>query len=93
MYILLAATIILIIGFYALYNTSQKATLQKDIVSVWLQRNRNLSRAGGILCLLIAFVLFVLEQGIGAGILSGCILLMTVACLIIIICPLITQKH
>jgi hypothetical protein len=92
MYILLA-TIILTIGFYALYNTSVKALLPGDTVSVWLQRNRNLSRAGGILCLLFAFVLFVLEQGVGAGILSGCILLMVVACLIVILCPLITQKH
>jgi hypothetical protein len=93
MYILLAATIILIAGFYALYNTSEKAVLQKDIVSVWLQRNRSVSKIIGILSLLVAFVLLAFEQGIGSGILTGFILLMTVACLIIILSPLISHKH
>lgn len=90
---LLGATIILIAGFYALYNTSEKAVLQKDIVSVWLQRNRFFSKIGGICSLLIAFVLLAFEQGIGAGILTGFILLMTVGCLIIILSPLISHRH
>ena len=93
MYILLAATLVLIAGFYALYNTSHKAVLQKDRVSVWLQRNRNWSKVIGIFCLLLSFALLVTEQGIGAGILTGCILLMTVGSLIIILSPLISHKH
>lgn len=93
MYILLAATLVLIAGFYALYNTSEKAVLQKDRVSVWLQRNRSISKVIGILFLLVSFALLVAEQGIGAGILTGFILLMTVGCLIIILSPLTSHKH
>lgn len=61
MYILLVATVILIAGFYALYNTSKKAMLQKDTVSVWLQRNRIFSKISGIGGILIAFVLLAFE--------------------------------
>lgn len=93
MYILVASTLVLIAGFYALYNTSEKAVLQKDRVSVWLQHNRNISKVIGILFLLISFALLVAEQGIGAGILTGFILLMAVECLIIILSPLISHKH
>lgn len=93
MYILLPATVALIAGFYALYNTSKKAVLQKDRVSVWLQANRGVSKSLGIFCLLISFVLLVIEQGIGTGILTGFILLMTVGSLIIILSPLISHKH
>lgn len=93
MYIPLAATLVLIAGFYALYNTSEKAVLQKDRVSVWLQRNRSISKVIGILFLLVSFALLVAEQGIGAGILTGFILLMTVGCLIIILSPLTSHKH
>ena len=93
MYLLLAATLVLTAGFYALYNTSEKAVLQKNRVSVWLQHNRNISKIIGILFLLVSFALLIAEQGIGAGILTGCILLMTVACLIIILSPLTMHKH
>lgn len=93
MYIPLAATLVLIAGFYALYNTSEKAVLQKDRVSVWLQHNRSISKVIGILFLIVSFALLVAEQGIGAGILTGFILLMTVGCLIIILSPLISHKH
>ncbi len=93
MYILPAATLILVAGFYALYNTSEKALLRKDRVSVWLQRNRSFSKVIGIFCLLVSFALLAMEQGIGAGILTGFILLMTVGCLIVILSPLISHKH
>jgi hypothetical protein len=93
MYIVLAATLVLIAGFYALYNTSNKAVLQKDRVSVWLQYNHGLAKVLGIFFLLASFALLVAEQGIGAGVLTGYILLMTVGSLIIILSPLISNKH
>jgi hypothetical protein len=93
MYVLLAATLILVAGFYALYNTSEKALLRKDRISIWLQRNRSLSKVVGIFCLLTSFALFAMEQGMGAGILTGFILLMTVGSMIIIVFPLIPHKH
>lgn len=93
MYLLLIAIVVLLLGFYALYSTSQKAMLSQGVVSKWLQRNRNFARVIGIVCLLLAFILLVFAQGVGAGILTGFIFLMTIGCLVILLSPLTSNKN
>lgn len=90
---ILLGIILQLIGFYALYNTSSKATLPSRGPGRWVQLHREGSRASGTIGLIVSFFPFVLALGFGAGIIGGTIVLMTVASLIIILSPLtITQK-
>jgi Mg/Co/Ni transporter MgtE len=80
-------------GFYLIYNTSARAVLRKDPFSVWLQRWRKTSLVTGFVLLIISFVVSITGQGVGTGALTGCIMLMTIASLIIIITPLTLNEN
>jgi len=82
------AILVQLVGFYALYNTSQRAELRKDKISSWLQRHRTFSTIAGLSFLASSFLFLIAVQGLGAAILNGCVLLMTIGSLIIILSPL-----
>ena len=76
-------------GFYLLYNTSARADVRKDKVSLWFQRQPLLSKIIGLTILLISFIAFVIANGFGVGLLFGFVALMTSGSLIVLLSPLI----
>lgn len=54
----------------------------------WLQQHFTLATILGLLLITFSFLLLTLQLGLGVGILSGFLLLMTSAALIVVIAPL-----
>lgn len=79
-------------GFYLLYNTSARADVRKDKVSLWFQRRPLLAKITGLLILITGFVVFVIDNGFGVGMLFGFVALMTSGSLIVLLSPLINNK-
>ncbi|MEH6679110.1 MAG: hypothetical protein V7724_01115 [Sediminicola sp.] len=77
------------LAFYLFYLTSKKAIIQRTSnLEVWAGKQRKVAKSIGALLLLICFVAMVLRYGLAPGILAQCIVLMTVASLIICVAPL-----
>ncbi len=81
-----------LIGFYLLYNTSARADVRKDKVSLWFQRRPLLSKISGLTILFLSFIFFVIAEGFGVGMLFGFVSIMTCGCLIVLFSPLINSK-
>lgn len=80
---------LIFIGFYALYYTSQKTYVSYDrAFEQWIKKNTRPTKYVGLVLLLSAFFILLLEKALGSGALTYCILLMTIGSLIIIISPL-----
>lgn len=80
---------LIFIGFYALYYTSKKTYVSYDKgFEQWIKKNTRSTKYFGLLLLLSAFFVLLLEQAIGSGTLIYFILLMTIGSLIIILSPL-----
>lgn len=80
---------LIFIGFYALYYTSQKTYVSYDRgFELWIKKNTKSTKYIGLLLLLSAFILLLLEKALGSGTLVFFILLMTIGSLIIILSPL-----
>ncbi|PKD18656.1 hypothetical protein APR41_17830 [Salegentibacter salinarum] len=83
------------LGFFILYNTSEKAVLTQSLfLEKWVQNNHLPSKFLGYTLLLIAFIISIPLFGIGAGISLYLTILMTVASVVILLAPLhyITYK-
>ncbi|MFZ6013090.1 MAG: hypothetical protein ACOYXT_22295, partial [Bacteroidota bacterium] len=86
--LIIVAIIIQALAFYCLYNTSQRAELWKDELSVWLQRHTLFSKIAGVLLVILSFVLLVIAQGFATGIFTAFLSIMTLGSLIILLVPL-----
>jgi hypothetical protein len=76
-------------GFFILYNTSRKANLStKGAFEKWLQQHPAAAKGVGILLIIASFVILVVKDGTGTGILTALLLLMTAGCLTVAIAPL-----
>lgn len=76
-------------GFYLFYNTSKKADLNRsDILEIWVQDHHQVSKYIGCLLFIVAVVLSILYFGVGSGIFSFFVILMTVGSLIVLLSPL-----
>ena len=77
------------LGFFAGYNTSQKAVLTGNSkIEIWLRQNAPNSRAAGLLLLIAGLVVLVMSKGIGAGTFVFFVMLMTFGSLIVLLSPL-----
>lgn len=78
-----------LIGFYMLYSGSKRAklVLQYDFQK-WLTENPKIGKFAGLVLLFISLITSVLSLGIGSGIFSFLVILMTMASLIVLISPL-----
>lgn len=72
------------LAFFMCYNTSKRIVDFKDFfLEKWSQNNRSNAKKIGISILVICFFTAVFNYGLAAGLLFQCIVLMTVASLII----------
>ncbi|SEM15957.1 hypothetical protein [Olivibacter domesticus] len=77
------------LGFFLLYNTSQKALLSSTIRFIlWIKANPHFGKFIGLLLLLAALTGCILHFGLGAGIFSFFVILMTLASATVLLAPL-----
>ena len=82
------AFLICFLGFFACYATSKNATLPTLRLGEWLQEKPVLSNVVGMFLMVNSCILLVLILGLGSGILTFFIMLMTIGSLVIILVPL-----
>ncbi|MBP1839506.1 hypothetical protein [Formosa algae] len=83
------AILLVIIGFYLLYLTSEKIDVPKLFgFENYMLQHKSISKILGIALLSVSSVLTVFEFGLGAGIFLFFIYLMTFASLIVLLSPL-----
>ena len=83
------AILLVIIGFYLLYITSEKMDTPKPLgFENQMAQHKSASKIIGIVLLIIACILTVYIFGLGAGIFLFFIYLMTFASLIVLLTPL-----
>nr|WKN34853.1 hypothetical protein K4G66_20985 [Tunicatimonas sp. TK19036] len=77
------------LGFYMFYNTSQRAKLiRTNGLEIWVQDHHQPAKYAGGFLFLVALILCILQFGVGSGIFSFFVMLMTVGSLIILLSPL-----
>jgi hypothetical protein len=77
------------LGFYLIYNTSQKADLNRsEILEKWAQEHPQASKYIGVFLFAISLILSMIHYGISSGIFSFFVILMTVASMIVLLAPL-----
>ena len=77
------------LGFYMFYNTSQRAKLNRtNGLEIWVQDHHQPAKYTGGFLFLVALILCILHVGVGSGIFSFLVMLMTVGSLIILLSPL-----
>lgn len=77
------------LGFYVLYNTSRKATLETNLQPErWIQQNRKPSRLIGLSILAITYSFLISIKAVGASTLIYFIQIMVIGSLIVILAPL-----
>ncbi|UNY98373.1 hypothetical protein MQE36_14960 [Zhouia spongiae] len=77
------------IGFYTLYNASEKAVLEGSFVlSRWLRANIRMSKIMGLFFLSVSCAMLMWSSGIAAGAFIAIVIWMTVGSLIVILAPL-----
>lgn len=91
MYLLLAQ-LFQLSGFYFLYQTSERIVLPKGKLSGILQRHTKITRYSAWVLLILSLYFFTQSMGIGAGILTGCITLMTCGSLVVILAPILLKN-
>jgi len=79
-------------SFYMLYNTSKRAVLRSDKLSLWLQRHEIFSTLIGLMLLSVSFILFIVDLGFAAGLFAGFLSLMITASLTVVMAPLYLKK-
>ncbi len=81
------------LGFFMLYNTSQKAKLSAGgPFERWLQRTPKSARVVGVLLILLGTAAFVYRDGWTAGLFAALLLLMVAAAYTVAIAPLYYLK-
>lgn len=83
---------IVFLGFYALYNTSERALLNTTKVDKCLQKHPKTSSLSGFMLIGCSFGLAMNYYGIGAGTLLTFIVLMTIGSLVVVVSPLISKN-
>ncbi len=86
------SAILLIAGFYLLYNTSQRAEVPATRVRKWVRQAGLLTKCFGFALLLVSFFIFIIHYGVGAGFSIGLILPLSVAALTVLFIPVIHHK-
>ncbi|QTE22611.1 hypothetical protein [Polaribacter cellanae] len=77
------------LGFYIAYNTSKKAILLNNRpFEKWVQQHPLVSKRVALGILFLAYIGAIILHGFGAGILMECIILITLASLVVCIVPL-----
>ncbi|MEL1241177.1 hypothetical protein [Flavobacterium flavipallidum] len=77
------------LGFYVLYNTSKKATLESNLqLEKWIQQNPKPSRFIGLAILALAYSFLISIKAIGVSTLIYFIQIMVIGSLIVILAPL-----
>ena len=77
------------LGFYSLYNGSQKADLRQSLlVEIWLQDKPVIAKAVGLSLNFVALITSMWAYGAGSGIFLFFVVLMTVGSLVVLIAPL-----
>lgn len=89
----LGALMIQVLSFYLLYNTSKRAVLRTDKLSIWLQQHLILSTVAGLLLLIGSFILFVIDHGFAVGLFAGFLSLMITASLTVVLAPLYLKNQ
>ncbi|RXG31874.1 DUF3325 family protein [Leeuwenhoekiella marinoflava] len=86
----LFAILLVFVGFYALYSTSDKMRIRKKnfIDKGLFKHNNQLVKICGVVLLILAFSVFVIALGWAVGIFSGLVCLMTLASLLVLLIPL-----
>ncbi len=87
-----AITLLVFFGFYSLYGTSQRAELSRSQINLWLQEHPKFSKVTGIVLLLLALIFSAMIYGMGAGIFTALVLLMTIASLVILVFPIFIKR-
>ncbi|RYG04264.1 MAG: hypothetical protein EOO02_06520 [Chitinophagaceae bacterium] len=78
-----------LIGFYFLYNTSAKLKpLKNTYLTDWIRAHLSISKAIGIGLLLFPVIILAIKDGIGSGLFTSALLMMTASSLIITLSPL-----
>ena len=78
-----------LIGFYMLYSTSKRAKLILQYsFQKWITKNPKNGKFSGLVLLSISLMISVLSLGLGSGIFSFLVILMTMASLVVLISPL-----
>ncbi|MEM9831246.1 MAG: hypothetical protein AAF944_11460 [Bacteroidota bacterium] len=83
------AIIILVMGLFALYNTSQRAKLGSSDFEKWLQSNPRRSKTLSAASVLVALLLLIRATGFGAGVFYTLVAVMAILSLLILLVPLI----
>ncbi|WP_257669906.1 hypothetical protein [Parapedobacter tibetensis] len=82
-------TILIFLGFFLLYHTSQKAVLSSSLkIAAWIHTYPKSGKRMGLSLLAAAILLCLVYLGIGAGLFSFFVILMTMGSLIVILTPL-----
>ncbi|AGA79540.1 hypothetical protein [Echinicola vietnamensis] len=83
------ATLIIFLGFYTLYNTSKKAPLLlSNHLEKWAHSHPGPAKAIGLLLLSLGMLIAMFDSGVGAGMFTFLVILMTVASLVVVVTPL-----
>lgn len=86
---LTASILLMFIGFYFLYVTSKRADYKSELfIYNWGHTNTTQSKYLGILLIVLSLVLDILLLGLGSGVFSFFVLLMTLASLVVLLSPL-----
>ncbi|NUY80404.1 hypothetical protein HUK80_05815 [Flavobacterium sp. MAH-1] len=76
-------------GFFSGYNSSRKAVLTGDSkLELWLRNNPSNAKTAGLLLLIAALLLLVMNRGIGAGTFVFFVMLIVFGSLIVLLSPL-----
>ena len=82
-------SLLVFIAFYLLYGTSKKMAAMGNLgVETWLGEHANASKYSGLVLLIISLALSCFYWGLGPGVFSFFIILMTLASLVILLAPL-----
>ncbi|MFH6602134.1 hypothetical protein ACEZ3G_01500 [Maribacter algicola] len=88
-----AITLLVFFGFYSLYGTSKRVELSRSQINLWLHEHPKFSKVTGIVLLLLALIFSAMIYGMGAGIFTALVLLMTIASLVILVFPIFIKRE
>lgn len=86
------SAIVLIVAFYLLYNTSQRAEVPASKLRNWVRKRKAFAQYGGLVLLLVSFFIFINHYGVGAGFFIGFVWLMSVGGLTVLFIPIFQRK-
>ncbi|MEH6657339.1 DUF3325 family protein [Leeuwenhoekiella marinoflava] len=83
------ASSLALLGFYMVYSTSKRAKLALEYkLQKWAKENEHIGKFLGIGLLLISLICSITALGIGAGVFSFLVIVMTSGSLVVLLSPL-----